>query len=253
MGITESMPSGSAVELEFAIRDEDCFFVDVSAREACRVDLEHLIHRSDELLLEFFSVEGASADRVLEIAGASSIIADARLVGAGADNDLFEFVVSGPCVTTTLADAGAVTREVSAENGRGRVVADVPAHVDVRGVVETFRSRHGDTTLVAQRDREQPVPVQTRNGARATIGDRLTAKQFEVLRTAYAGGYFRWPRERTADECAQALGISQPTFSQHIRTAQEKVFEALFEDERVADGDHFSAEENVDRDRLSLD
>lgn len=253
MGITESMSSGSAVELEFAIRNNACFFIDVSARETCRVDLEHLIHRSDELLLEFFSVEGGSTDRILEIAEASSVIADARLVEAGADNDLFEFVVSGPCVTTTLADAGAVTRAVSAENGRGRIVADVPSHADVRDVVETFRSRHDDAELVAQRNREQPVPVQTRNGALATIGDRLTTKQFEVLRTAYAGGYFGWPRERTADECAQALGISQPTFSQHIRTAQEKVFEALFEDDRAAHDDRLSADENFERDRLSLD
>lgn len=247
MGATEQIAARSAVELEFAIRDRDPFFVEVSAREACRIDLEHLLHRSDELILEFFSVEGAPTTRVLEIAGESDMITDARLVSGGADNDLFEFVVSGPCVTTTLADAGAVTRAVSAENGRGRIVADVPAHVGVRDVVETFCSRHDDAELVAQRDRDQAVPVQTRNGARATICDQLTAKQFEVLRTAYAGGYFGWPRERTADECAQALGISQPTFSQHIRTAQEKMFEAFFDEETLSDNGTF------DRDRLTPD
>lgn len=230
MEVTETVASGPTVELEFDIRDRECFFVDVSARERCYVDLEHLIHRSDELLLEFFSVEGVAADRVLAIAEESPAISDARLVSEGADSDLFEFVVSGPCVTTTLADAGAITRGVSAEDGRGRVVAAVPSHVEVRTVVERFRSRYDDAALVAQRTREEAVPVRTRRGVQATLGDRLTAKQFEVLRTAYAGGYFDWPRERTADECARALGISQPTFSQHIRTAQEKVFEALFED-----------------------
>jgi predicted DNA binding protein len=61
--------------------------------------------------------------------------------------------------------------------------------------------------------------------------DRLTDKQQEVLRMAYLSGYFSWPRRSTAEECADALGIAQPTFSQHVRAAQEKVIDRLFEDD----------------------
>jgi len=231
---------GSTAELELDVRDRECFFVDVSAREGCRIELEHLTHRSDGRLLEFFTVEGAPADHVLARAESAPGVGNARLVSEGADRDLFEFLVSGRCVTATLADAGAVARSVSAEDGRGRVVADVPPHVDVRPVVERFRDRHGDATLVARRERDHPVPISTPHGARAMLGEHLTDKQLEVLRTAYLLGYFQWPRERTAEECAEALGIAQPTFSQHVRAAQGKVFDALFgvEAPDAADREH---------------
>jgi len=230
MGITTSGAPGSAVELELKLRDRDCFFVDASAIADCRVELEHMVNRSDDRLLEYFTVNGAPPDRVLSMAEESTIIDEARLINRGIDGGLFEFVVSGPCVTTTLADTGAVARSVSAESGVGAVLADVPAHTDVRHVVEQFRNHHPESDLVACRDSEEPIPIRTERGAHATMADRLTDKQYEVLRTAYLSGYFSWPRRTTAEECAEMIGITQPTFSQHIRVAQEKIIGQLFDD-----------------------
>lgn len=222
--------TGSPVELELELRDRDCFFVEVSAVADCRVELEHLVNRSDGRLLEYFTIEGVAPKRVLEMAEESPGIDQARLVRRGVDGGLFEFIVSGPCVTTTLADAGAVAHAVSAEHGVGDVLASVPAHVEVRQVVEEFRDRHARADLAACRDADERVPLQTERGVHATLADQLTDKQLEVLRTAYLSGYFSWPRRSTAEECAEALGIAQPTFSQHIRTAQEKIMGGLFED-----------------------
>ena len=229
MGITTTNAAGSAVELELEIRDRDCFFVEASAAADCVVELEHLVNRSDGRLLEYFSVEGAPPDRVLSMVEDSAAIDEARLVSRGVDGGLFEFVVSGPCVTTTLADTGAIARSVSAESGVGDILADVPAHIDVRRVVEQFRRQHPKSTLSACRNSDGPVPVRTERGIHAAMADNLTAKQYEVLRTAYLSGYFSWPRRTTAEECADALDIAQPTFSQHIRVAQEKVFSRLFD------------------------
>jgi len=218
------------VEVEFRVRDRDCFFIEASDAIGCEVDLEHFVNRSDGRLLEYFTVGDVSPDRVLAMASETPPIEDARLVSRGVDRSLFEFVVSGPCVTTTLADTGAIARSVTAKNGTGRVVASVPEHVPVRRVVEQFCERHSRTDLVARRDSEQTLPVQTALGAQVTLTDHLTEKQLEVLRAAYLSGYFDWPRTSTAEECADALGIAQPTFSQHIRVAQEKVFDVLFGD-----------------------
>jgi predicted DNA binding protein len=148
----------------------------------------------------------------------------------GVDGGLFEFVVSGPCVTTTLADTGAIARSVSAREGVGTVLADVPAHVDVRRVVEEFRDCYPRSDLVGCQDCDEPIPLQSEGGVHMTMADRLTDKQLEVLRVAYLSGYFSWPRRSTAEECAEALGIAQPTFSQHIRVAEEKVIGQLFDE-----------------------
>lgn len=218
------------MQLELELRDRDCFFVDASAMEDCRIELEHVVRRSDDRLLEYFTVKGASPSRVLSLVEESTAIDQARLISRGMDAGLFEFVVSGPCVTTALADTGAIARSVSAERGVGSVVADVPAHVDVSRVVDRFRERYPESDLVACRSADVPVPVRSDSGVQATMVDRLTDKQLEVLRTAYLSGYFGWPRRSTAEECAEALGIAQPTFSQHIRRAQEKIVGGLFDE-----------------------
>lgn len=229
MTAQESVSPNTTAEIELEVRDRDCFFVRISAETDCRIFLEELIHRADGKLLQYFTVREIGPEEILERAANEPAITEARLVRTGADGHLFQFVVSGPCVTATLADTGAITREVSAAGGVGHVVATVPAHVTVRTVVETFQARHEESILIARRKRDRSTPVRTNAGVRTILADRLTEKQYEALRTAYVGGYFSWPRESTAEECADALGISQPTFSQHVRTAQCKLFTALFD------------------------
>jgi predicted DNA binding protein len=221
-------------EIELEVRDRNCFFVRLSAETDCLIRLEELIHRADGNLLQYFSIRETPPEEILDRATSEPAIAEARLARTGTDGNLFQFVVSGPCVTATLADTGAITRDVSAAGGVGRVVATVPAHVAVRTVVETFRTHHPESEFLARRERDRSTPVRTGAGVHTILADRLTEKQYEVLRTAYLSGYFAWPRERTAEECADALGIAQPTFSQHLRAAQSKVCAALFD--AAADG-----------------
>jgi len=59
--------------------------------------------------------------------------------------------------------------------------------------------------------------------------DTLTDRQQSVLETAYAAGYFEWPRDSSGEEVAETLGISPPTFHQHLRVGQQKLMDALFD------------------------
>jgi predicted DNA binding protein len=56
---------------------------------------------------------------------------------------------------------------------------------------------------------------------------RLTARQREVLQTAYDMGYFDHPKGANASEVADTLEISSSTFSEHLSAAQRKVLDAL--------------------------
>jgi predicted DNA binding protein len=228
MDVSRAEPSGTSVEVEFQVRDRDLFFVRASSEASCRVALAEMVHRSDGRLLEYFTVEGASQERVLTAAGEAAAIDDARSIREDGDEGLYEFVVAGPCIGGTLADVGALIREVVAVDGVGRVVAEVPPHADTRQVAETVADRHG-AELVARRQRDRVAPEFTGRAFRATLADALTDRQLEALRTAYASDYFAWPRGSTAEECADALGISQPTFTQHLRAAQEKLSAAVFD------------------------
>ncbi|MFC6754569.1 helix-turn-helix domain-containing protein [Halorubrum tibetense] len=65
--------------------------------------------------------------------------------------------------------------------------------------------------------------------------ERLTDRQREVLRTARRMGYFAYPREASADEVADAVGIARSTFAEHLAAAQRRVVGALV-DEHGTDG-----------------
>jgi predicted DNA binding protein len=56
----------------------------------------------------------------------------------------------------------------------------------------------------------------------------LTEDQHEALRLATKHGYYEVPRQITADALADALGISQSTFSERIRRAQGVLNKSVF-------------------------
>lgn len=58
---------------------------------------------------------------------------------------------------------------------------------------------------------------------------KLTGRQLEVLSTAYEMGYFERPKGANATEIAAALGIAQSTLTEHLVTAQRKIFADLLD------------------------
>lgn len=52
---------------------------------------------------------------------------------------------------------------------------------------------------------------------------KLTARQLDVLETAYEQGYFERPRRANATEIAADLGINPSTFREHLAAAESKI------------------------------
>jgi predicted DNA binding protein len=82
---------------------------------------------------------------------------------------------------------------------------------------------------VAKRERERDV--RTAGEFRRDLRERLTERQYVALKTALLAEYFRSPRGSTAEEVAESLGISSPTFHAHLRAAERKLVDAFFADE----------------------
>lgn len=226
----ETEQAGTTTELEFRIEDQDCLFVTASDQANCYIKLEEMIQRSDSSLLEYFTVRGTSPDQILTAANDSDVVTEARLVREEGGEQLFEFLISGLCAAATLADAGAVIRTLYATNGQGYVLADVPAHIDTREVIATFQDHHPTSDLIGRRECNRPRPEFTKNEFKSHVFDVLTDRQREVMEVAYKTGYFTWPRESSATECAEILGIAQSTFSQHLQVGERKLLRTLFDD-----------------------
>ena len=65
-----------------------------------------------------------------------------------------------------------------------------------------------------------------------TMLDVLTPRQREVVETAYRVGYFDSPRHVSGKDVAEMFDFSNSTFHEHIRKAEQTLFENLIEDTR---------------------
>ncbi|WP_135852319.1 bacterio-opsin activator domain-containing protein [Halorussus salinus] len=228
----------TGVELSFRTTDRGVFLAAASADLGCRFELEGVVPVEDSLLY-FVTASGAAVGDVLERVPAAESVDDARLIRDYGDGALFEFAVSGESVASTLVERGGTVRELSAADGEADVSGVFSRRVDVRRVVEAVEESFPDTDLRSKREVEEPV--QSAATVRQTVHDRITERQRTVLRAAYLAGYFEWPRGSTAEELAASMDVSAPTLHNHLRKAQQKVFDAVFDDSDPSGTDEFDA------------
>lgn len=233
MAETQTAATQSVVEVEFRIGDPAYPFVGGSRAADCRIELQRMIARRSGTYAEFFEVAGADPDRVAALAVDHGSV-DVTVLRDGEQQGLLEFVVSDDCPAHSLAERGALPQRVEAEDGTGRIVADVPVQYDASAVVEGFLSDVPEADFVAKREKEAVGPVFSPSTVRRALAERLTDRQREVLEAAFEAGYYDWPRSCTAEEVAAGLDISSPTFCEHVNAAERKLLGLLFD---RADGD----------------
>lgn len=61
------------------------------------------------------------------------------------------------------------------------------------------------------------------------IYSELSTRQQEALFLAADKGYYQWPREVSAGEIADVMGVSGPTFLEHLRQGEHKLINKLLE------------------------
>lgn len=213
------------VELELGLSDEDVLFTDVATALDCTLVYEGSISHEDGTVTMLFVVHDGTPDAVIEYASDRDDVVDVTRVGA--NDDIVEFHVDEPPVVAQLAEFGVETTGLIAHGRNIRLTVELPARIDPRTVVELLSELYPSTELVARRDHERPN--QTKQALLTSIEDKLTDRQRLALRKAYLGGFFDWPRNVSGEELAASMGISPSTYHQHLRSAERKVIESLFE------------------------
>jgi predicted DNA binding protein len=103
-------------------------------------------------------------------------------------------------------------------------------------------SQYEDAQLLAKR--ESSTSSDSREAMPGSILETLTTRQREVIETAYRCGYFDSPRDASGTDIAEMFGFSNPTFHEHVREAERKLFDALLQ----GDGNFVAATESADSD-----
>ena len=219
------LDADEVIEVEFAIGDPDLLFNRLS-READRVASAGTDYRADGTLTMYLTAEGGDGDSLLDIAREDDRVLEATVLTDHEGSVLLEATVEESLVAT-LSEYGAVTTGVVAESGTTRFTVELPYEAEARDLYDLVENRYPGTDLVGYHEHERPI--ETRQEFRAALADRFTDRQETALRTAFLGGFFEWPRNIDGNELADAMDISRPTYHQHLRAAQKKVLEELFD------------------------
>ncbi|OIB57559.1 bacterio-opsin activator domain-containing protein [Natrialba sp. SSL1] len=233
----------SVVELEFRIADPSLFPLAVASELDCECRFERSVPVEGGKILTYYTITGSDPAAVLEVAAAAPQIADARVIserrsdGSGtdtgspdedrttanhtteSDTEPTRQLVVQTVATNSLAhvalDSGAAVRDAVASADEARITLEAPQTADVRTVVSLFDAEFDGVELTAKRERDRSV--ETAAEFHQTVDATLTEKQRAALESAYAAGYYDWPRAITAEELAASMGISSSTLHQHLR------------------------------------
>jgi len=222
------LTTDSVVEVEVGITDEGLFFGDLSAAFECTLTYEGSLYEDDGSVVMLFVVDGADPEAVVKAAREHENVMDVTLVSEGENRGVVEFAVSDPPVVSELAQRGAETTAIVAEDGQVRITLELPASADPRAIIEQLSERYPSTDLLARHERERTE--QTKQELVTDIEDRLTSRQRLALQKAYLGGFFDWPRSISGEDLAESMDISPSTYHQHLRAAEKKVLAALFDE-----------------------
>jgi len=221
--------SDRTVEVEFLIGDPDATVLTTIAHQTdAEITYEGTIPTSADGIRLFFSATGVDTDTILDAATDHDSVSDATVVAEHDTGALYEIELSEDAIATALANQNASLTEFTVGPEEATLLVDVPASSDVGEFIDWFLASYPNATFVARRERDRTVdsPEQFRT----ELTDHLTDRQYEVLKTAYISGFFDSPRQSTGSDVADTLDVSQPTVTEHLRAAQRRILDHLFED-----------------------
>jgi len=220
-----ALMSDELVELEFKIRDV-FEAVDVSNGGPGRLTIEHTVPTGEQEFVVFGTV---TPDMVDTLEALTETVPHWREFSVDDAGDLHEFEVrlTEPPVLSVVASLGGYVDEAVIEDGDYRMTIHLAPTVDVRRVIDTVEEAYPTATMLRQKHITRSREDLQRFGG--SLLSTLTDRQRTSLAAAYHSGYFEWPRDATGEDVAESLDVSAPTFHQHLRKGEQKVFESLFD------------------------
>ena len=187
------------------------------------VELLSTVARDDGTTLYVTELDRPSVSAVVDEVAAADGIRVAS-VDQSATPARCELVVTEPTPEERLAAHGVAVEATTLTNRSVTLSLSVPNNEMISTVREVLTAEFGSSDVSIIWGGQQTAPPTTDREYLAAMTDR----QREVLQHALDVGYFERPRGISATELADHFGVTRATVSQHLRTAQRKVFTRLF-------------------------
>ncbi|MFC7204835.1 bacterio-opsin activator domain-containing protein [Haloferax namakaokahaiae] len=134
----------------------------------------------------------------------------------------FRIDLSKTPVSSVVAAQGGNVVESRIVDGTVYLRYHLPPGADVRTVTDAIQTEYPGTEMTARRQITRIEP-----DVEDTLTNELTDRQRAALEASFHAGFFEWPRANSGKDIAEMLGVSPSTFHQHLRTAEQKVFDSL--------------------------
>lgn len=223
-----ALESDDTLELEFQGTQMDLPFAQLADEIGCRVRQERTIRRRDDSVSVYYTLVGEVTADVVQTA--STVLPGDIDVVSRQDSETVIEQRSSSWFGAIVSEYGGVLQRCQATGTTVTLAIELPQETDTRSIVDRIQKEFPELDLTAQRHHHESesTPGEVRN----QLQHRLSERQYEALETAYAMGYFEWPRESSGENVAKQLNITQPTVNKHIRLGEAKVFDFLFGSDR---------------------
>lgn len=231
----KALVSDVALELEFQV---DGIFEDLVAFTSVQsgeIRFENVLE-FDNAVYGYGIASGFSEAEFREIVDETDSVYDYRYLTTNSEATEFNFEIALAAVRPLFKAAtvhGGQIQGLTISDKEIRVIMEFPGGNDTHEMVELVQDHIPSVTLVSKRTRQRSAD----HGVPEPLLENLTEKQREAIEKAYTAGYFNWPRTTNAGEIAERLGVSSATFTQHLRTAERKIFDCMFEEQSTDESD----------------
>jgi PAS domain S-box-containing protein len=191
-----------------------------------RITFDYAVPTGNEAFLQYGTVDTAALPTLEALVERLPHFEAVRIIDDGVETARFELRLSAPPVVSVVASHGGYVHQSAIESGEFRMTIHLPTTVTARRVIDAVREAYPTARLLRRRQITRSDETLTR--VHRVITQELTDRQRAVLETAVYSGFFNWPRDASGAEIATTLGVSAPTFHQHLRIAQRKLFESVF-------------------------
>jgi PAS domain-containing protein/GAF domain-containing protein len=179
-----------------------------------------LVDPDDNGALQYLSVTAPPRD-ALAAAGELGL-GEVNLLGTTEGRSRLELRADPEGLVATLAAAAGEVRSITVDDTVTMVVR-LPRPTDGPSAFDRLRAVCSDVEYVFER---LVLDSQT---FRALVDSVLTDRQSTALELAYHTGYYEQPRQVTGGDVADRMEVTSTTFHRHLRTAQKRVVEELYD------------------------
>ncbi|MFB6200526.1 MAG: bacterio-opsin activator domain-containing protein [Halorhabdus sp.] len=217
------------ITVELALSDPSLFLTDLADRVSGDLDYRGVQVHDDGRVGFLLASETADADVLLTAADRYDAVTAVSELSQTDGETVVDLLTQDAPFVDVLSTYGADIDAVSIDSSGVQFRCQVATEQNGRAIVEELESAYDGVELLAYHESGATTP--SPNGFRENVESDLTDRQLTALQTAYASGFFEWPRESDGDDLADAMGVVPSTYYQHLRTAEKKLVRAFFDGE----------------------